>query len=113
MEGALDGQSSFMKMKTVAGSAAAVEALANSCSYARLATMGVYQGLNIATHVFGVVTKLVCACIDVGTQSQCLLRSAAPWPCESVFGVYESLLSSSSSVWAAVKSTTASCRSVG
>jgi hypothetical protein len=94
-------------------SCAIVEASANGCEYGRLAAMSVYQGLNVAAHTFGVVTKAVCACVDVYTASYCMLRKANPWPCESVSKVYENLLGASSSTWQAVKSTTSSCKAVG
>ncbi len=94
-------------------SCAAVEAVANGCQYGRLAAMGTYQGLNIAVHTFGIVTKLVCACVDVFTVSKCLLRQAYPWPCEPIANLYEALLGNSASTWSAVKSSTAMCKTVG
>lgn len=94
-------------------SCAAAEAVANSCQYGRMASMSVYQGLNIAVHTFGIVTKLVCACVDVLTVSKCLLRKASPWPCEPIAKVYEGLLSTSGTAWAAVKAQTSTCKVVG
>merc|ERR1712188_156883 len=81
--------------------------------YGRLATMGVYQSLNVAVHTFGIVTKLVCACVDVYTASMCLLKPAFPWPCEPISRTYEQLMGMSSQTWQAVKSTTSMCKAVG
>ena len=88
------------------------EGAANACNAGRLATMATYQGINIATHVFGVVTKLVCGCVDVLTASQCFLGPVFP-VCEPIDNLYNSLFSASTQTWEAVKSSTARCKVVG
>lgn len=89
-----------------------VELLANSCNFPRLAAMAVYQGLNLAVHIFAIVTKVLCACIDVFTFSKCILAGAFP-PCIALDPVFRQMFAASTQVWEAVKKTTAVCKTVG
>ena len=83
------------------------------CTTGRLGTMATYQSLNIGVHTLGVVTKAVCACVDVYTASVCLLRPAQPIPCEQMQNLYNSALGASNGAWQAVKASTAMCKVAG
>ena len=89
-----------------------VEGVANTCSYGRVATLAAYQGVNLAVHVLGVVTKVVCGCLDVWRVSVCMLGPVLP-PCNPIFDLYAQLLSASSQVYEGVKGMTDKCKVIG
>ena len=95
-----------------AASCKVVELIANSCNFPRLAAMAVYQALNLAVHIFGIVTKVLCACVDVFTFSKCFLAGGFP-PCIALDPVFRQMFAASTSVWEAVKKTTSVCKTVG
>ncbi|CAD7975055.1 unnamed protein product, partial [Amoebophrya sp. A120] len=74
-----------------------VEALGNRCNFGRVATLAIYQAINLPIHVLGVATKILCACIDVYTASTCLLRFA-PF-CGPVHSLMGKVWGINNSVW--------------
>lgn len=93
-------------------SCGALSLITNSCDFPRLAALSVYQAVNLAVHIFAVVDKVLCACVDVFTQSRCFLANAFP-PCIAIDPVFRQLFASTSNVWEAVKAATDKCKVVG
>ncbi|CAD7975013.1 unnamed protein product, partial [Amoebophrya sp. A120] len=88
-----------------------VEALGNRCNFGRVATLAIYQAINLPIHVLGVATKILCACIDVYTASTCLLRFA-PF-CGPVHSLMGKVWGINDSVWEATKAVTSKCKVIG
>ena len=95
-----------------AKSCAVAETVANKCNYSRIATLATYQAVNMAVHVFGVVFKTLCACVDVYTASACMLGTVFP-PCIALDSQYRAMFQSTTSIWESVKSMTNQCKVVG
>merc|ERR1719231_1250527 len=81
-------------------------------SSVRIASMATYQAVNTATHVLGVVTKVVCGCVDVFKSSTCLLGPVLP-VCEPIHQVYSKLFGTTTSIWESVKAQTQQCKVIG
>ncbi|CAD7965988.1 unnamed protein product [Amoebophrya sp. A25] len=88
-----------------------VETLGNRCNFARVATLAVYQAINLPIHVMQVVGKLICGCVDVLTESKCFLFAFPP--CPPLHTLSSRLAEASTQVWEGVKTVTSKCKGVG
>lgn len=86
------------------------EVVASKCALSRVATLSVYQALNLGAHIFGVLTQTLCGCVNVYKSSFCLLGTILPPVCLPIKQVFLGVGGSmSSQAWAAVKATTKTC----
>jgi len=86
----------------------------DSCSYARVGALAASQAVNLGVHAMGVATKAACACIDVYTESKCLMKaSPPPYPCSAMLGSFTGLMTAANVAWDAVKASTLACTSMG
>lgn len=85
-----------------------VQAFANKCNYARISLQQSYEAVNVAAHVLGVMTSVLCGCVYGGTEAKCLLEGVPP-TCVFPYMVYSRLFSASNELWEAVKGTTKAC----
>ena len=93
-------------------SCALVQAFANKCNFGRMSLQQAYEGVNVAAHVLGVMTSVLCGCLYADTQAVCLLQGVPP-VCVFPYMVYSKLFSASNELWEAVKGTTSSCQMHG
>lgn len=82
--------------------------LANKCSIKRSALQSTYQALNVAVQILGIVTSLLCGCVNVGPVATCVLGNV-PAVCGFPYSAYSSAFSQSVSLWEAVKAATKKC----
>merc|ERR1712098_201155 len=93
------------------GSCHLVELVSNKCSVGRSAALAVYQAMNLAAHVMGIVAKIVCICLDVFTESKCFLFAFPA--CPPLFEVYEHIFGMTNEVYHGTVALASMCKTVG
>merc|ERR1739845_183455 len=83
---------------------------ANACNYKREALQQTYKTFNVAVHVFGIATRVLCGCVWAGDAPKCLLGEV-PVVCGFPYQAYGQLWSQSTQLWEAVKQSTKTCNS--
>jgi len=91
-------------------SCGAAQMIGDACSYGRVLTLATYQATNIALHIFAVIEKVGCICIDVVTRTMCVNAGWFPPSCDFPGKVFNKLMSMSNQIWEAVKGQTKSCK---
>ncbi|CAD7975909.1 unnamed protein product [Amoebophrya sp. A25] len=81
-----------------------LEGLVNRGTMARVATLGAYQTISMPVHVLAAVVKSACGCVDVYTESKCLL--AANPVCPPLHSLLQRAFAMQEQVWNGVKFTT-------
>merc|ERR1712050_630942 len=81
---------------------------ANKCNFGRVAMQTTYQSMNLVTHTLGVVTSLLCGCVNAGNVATCVLATV-PEVCVFPYNVYSKIYSGSVQMWEAMKSATKRC----
>jgi hypothetical protein len=94
------------------GTCKAAEIMSSKCNYGRLATLATYQAVNLAVHVFGVLTNALCGCVHAGPASFCVLGSFQP-TCGAISPLYGKLYGMSTQVWESAKGATKRCKMFG
>ena len=93
-------------------SCALVEVLANKSNFGRIATMAIYQALNMPTHIVAVVSRVLCACLGIYRTHVCFLGPVFP-VCEPLFNLSKQLFSMTTQAWEATKTTTKFSKVIG
>merc|ERR1712110_20265 len=82
--------------------------VANKCNYGRAGMNLVYQGINLAIHVLGIVITLLCGCLYIHTMATCVLQSVPPI-CVFPYNVYGKIWTASIQIWEGTKAITKMC----
>ena len=96
-----------------AASCKIVETLANKSQFGRIATLAIYQALNLPIHIVAVVARVLCGCISVYNQTMCFLGPALPMICEPVMNGANKLFGVSSQIWESAKTMTKVSKVIG
>ena len=77
----------------------------NACNYGRVALQAVYQVINIAVHIMGVLITILCGCMNILQTSFCVLQGVPPI-CVFPYSVYSKINTAGVQLWEALKATT-------
>ena len=55
-----------------------MELAANRCAFGRVATLSIYNSLNMPAHILGSVARVVCGCVSVYKTTLCALSAFPP-----------------------------------